>query len=176
MTRNDSWPSMCCSQPHAAERHSLVHNALINKLQAVTTQLMETEFYHFECLKSLRNTPELQLQDYCNILKKLEEEFVVHRFRDFIHMTAVSIYFLTQCRLIYGTTLIPGDLYISSSTCTCSSVPAGRWLKVTNQFSSPLILSALAHTILRVQPPCFPLLSKACKTHFQYEQEDPLRS
>ena len=45
---------------------------------------MEKEFYHFECLKSLRNIPELQLQVYCNIvLKKLKEEFVVHRFRDF---------------------------------------------------------------------------------------------
>ena len=44
---------------------------------------MEKEFYHFECLKSLRNIPELQLQEYCNILKKLKEEFVVHRFRDF---------------------------------------------------------------------------------------------
>ena len=44
---------------------------------------MEKEFYHFECLKSLRNIPELQLQEYCNILKKLKEEFVVHRFRVF---------------------------------------------------------------------------------------------
>ena len=31
---------------------------------------MEEEFYHFECLKSLSNIPELQLQEYCNILKK----------------------------------------------------------------------------------------------------------
>ena len=44
---------------------------------------MEKEFYHFDGLKSLRNIPELQLQEYCNILKKLKEEFVVHRFRDF---------------------------------------------------------------------------------------------
>ena len=44
---------------------------------------MEKEFYHFECLKSLRNIPELQLQEYCNILKKTKEEFVVHRFRIF---------------------------------------------------------------------------------------------
>ena len=44
---------------------------------------MEKEFYHFECLKSLSNIPELQLQEYCNILKKLKEEFVVHKFRDF---------------------------------------------------------------------------------------------
>ena len=45
---------------------------------------MEKEFYHFECLKCPRNISELQLQEYCNILKKkLKEEFVVHRFRDF---------------------------------------------------------------------------------------------
>ena len=44
---------------------------------------MEKEFYDFECLKSLRNVPELQLLEYCNILKTLKEEFVVHRFRDF---------------------------------------------------------------------------------------------
>ena len=44
---------------------------------------MEKEFYHFECLKGLRNIIELQLQEYCNILKTLQEEFVVHRFRDF---------------------------------------------------------------------------------------------
>ena len=44
---------------------------------------MKKEFYHFECLKSLRNIPELQLQEYCNILKKLKEEFVVHRFWNF---------------------------------------------------------------------------------------------
>ena len=44
---------------------------------------MEKEFYHFKCLKSLLNIPELQLQEYCNILKKLKEEFVVHKFRDF---------------------------------------------------------------------------------------------
>ena len=44
---------------------------------------MEKEFYHFECLKSLRNIPELHLQEYCNILKKLKEEVVVHRFGDF---------------------------------------------------------------------------------------------
>ena len=44
---------------------------------------MEKEYYHFECLKSLRNIPELQLQEYCNILKKLKEEFVVRRFWDF---------------------------------------------------------------------------------------------
>ena len=44
---------------------------------------MEKEFYHFEYLKSLRNIPELQLQEYCNILKTLKEEFVVHRYRDF---------------------------------------------------------------------------------------------
>ena len=44
---------------------------------------MEKEFYHFECLKSLRNIPELQLQEHCNILQTLKEEFVVHRFRDF---------------------------------------------------------------------------------------------
>ena len=34
---------------------------------------MEKVFYHFECLKSLRNIPELQLQEYCNILKKLKK-------------------------------------------------------------------------------------------------------
>ena len=44
---------------------------------------MEKEFYHFGCLKSLRNVPELQLQEYFNILKKLKEKFVVHRFTDF---------------------------------------------------------------------------------------------
>ena len=45
---------------------------------------MEKEFYHFESFKSLRNIPELHLQDYCNIpKKKLNEEFVVHRLRDF---------------------------------------------------------------------------------------------
>ena len=44
---------------------------------------MEKDFYHFECLKSLRNIPELQLQEYLNLLKKRKEEFVVHRFRDF---------------------------------------------------------------------------------------------
>ena len=44
---------------------------------------MEKEFYHFECLKILSNIPELQLQEYCNILKKIREECVVHRFRDF---------------------------------------------------------------------------------------------
>ena len=38
---------------------------------------MEKDFYHFGCLKSLSNIPELQLQEYCNILKKLKEEFVV---------------------------------------------------------------------------------------------------
>ena len=55
-------------------------------------------------------------------------------------MTAVSFCFLTQCRLLYGTTLMPVDIYNPSSTCTCSSVQAGRWLKVTNQFWSPLVL------------------------------------
>ena len=44
---------------------------------------MEKEFYHFECLKSLRNIPEIQLQEYCNVLKKLKEEFVVRKFKDF---------------------------------------------------------------------------------------------
>ena len=44
---------------------------------------MEEEFYHFECLKSLLNIPELQLLEYCNILKTLKQEFVVHKFRDF---------------------------------------------------------------------------------------------
>ena len=45
---------------------------------------MEKEFYQFESLKSLSNIPELQLQEYCNILnKKLKEEFIVHRFMDF---------------------------------------------------------------------------------------------
>ena len=44
---------------------------------------MEEEFFHFEYLKSLRNIHKLQLQEYCNILKTLKEEFVVHRFRDF---------------------------------------------------------------------------------------------
>ena len=44
---------------------------------------MEKEVYHFKCLKSIRNIPELRLQEYCNIMKKLKEEFVVHRFRDF---------------------------------------------------------------------------------------------
>ena len=83
VTRNDSWPSIYCPQPRAAERHSLVHNVVINKLQAVTDCAYEKEFYHFECLKSLRNIPELQLQEYCNILKKLKEEFVVHMFKDF---------------------------------------------------------------------------------------------
>ena len=34
---------------------------------------MEKELYHYECLKSLRNIPELQLQEYWNILKKLKE-------------------------------------------------------------------------------------------------------
>ena len=33
---------------------------------------MEKEFYYFECLQSLRNIPELQLQEYCNILKTLK--------------------------------------------------------------------------------------------------------
>ena len=45
--------------------------------------LIEKEFYHFECLESVRDIPELLLQEYCNLLKKLKEEFVVHRFRDF---------------------------------------------------------------------------------------------
>ena len=31
---------------------------------------MEKEFYHFDGLKSVRNIPELQLQEYCIILKK----------------------------------------------------------------------------------------------------------
>ena len=44
---------------------------------------MEEEFYHFECLKRLRNIPELQLQEYCNVLKKLKEEFVVRKFKHF---------------------------------------------------------------------------------------------
>ena len=44
---------------------------------------MEKEFYHFECLKCLHNILELQLQEHCNTLKKLKEEFVVHRFRVF---------------------------------------------------------------------------------------------
>ena len=44
---------------------------------------MEKEFYHFECFKTLRNIPELQLQEYCNKLKTLKEEFVVRKFRDF---------------------------------------------------------------------------------------------
>ena len=56
-------------------------------------------------------------------------------------MAVVSIYFLTQCRLIYRTTLIHGDIYIPSSTCTCSRVRVSRWLKVTNQFWSPLTYS-----------------------------------
>ena len=73
---------------------------------------MEKEFCRFECLKSPRNIPELQLQEYCNIQKTLKEEFVVLGLWILIHMTAVSICFLTQCRLIYGTTLIPGDVYI----------------------------------------------------------------
>ena len=55
-------------------------------------------------------------------------------------MTTVSICFLTQCRLIYGTTLIPEDVCRPSSTCTCSSVRAGRWFKVMNQFWSHLLL------------------------------------
>ena len=41
---------------------------------------MEKEFYHLECLKSLRIIPELQLQ-YTEEIQK--EEFVVHKFRDF---------------------------------------------------------------------------------------------
>ena len=44
---------------------------------------MEKKFYHFESFKSLCNIPELQLQEYCNILKTLKEEFVIHRFKDF---------------------------------------------------------------------------------------------
>ena len=27
VARNDSWPWICCPQPHAEERHSLLHNA-----------------------------------------------------------------------------------------------------------------------------------------------------
>ena len=82
---------------------------------------MEKEFYHFECLKSLSNIPELQLQEYCNILKKLKEEFVVHRFRDF-HSYDSSFNFSNpmQINIAYWTTLILGDVYIPSSTCTCS--------------------------------------------------------
>ena len=44
---------------------------------------MEKEFYHSEYLKSLSNIPELQLQEYCSILKKKLKEFVVHWFMDF---------------------------------------------------------------------------------------------
>ena len=29
LTKNDWWPSICCLQPHAVERHYLVHNAVI---------------------------------------------------------------------------------------------------------------------------------------------------
>ena len=46
--------------------------------------IMGKEFYHFECLKNLGNIPELQLQEYSNLLKELKEEFVVYRFRDFL--------------------------------------------------------------------------------------------
>ena len=55
---------------------------------------MEKEFYHFECLKSLPNIPELQLQEYCNILnKKLKEEFVDHRFRDLhLHDSSFNLF------------------------------------------------------------------------------------
>ena len=35
------------------------------------------------------NIPELQLQEYCNILKKLQEVFLVHRFRD-VHRCGAS--------------------------------------------------------------------------------------
>ena len=44
---------------------------------------MEKEFHRLECLKSLSNIHELQLQKYCNILRKLREAFVIHRFRIF---------------------------------------------------------------------------------------------
>ena len=42
---------------------------------------MEKEFHRFESLKSLSNIHELQLLEYCNVLEKLEEVFVIHRFR-----------------------------------------------------------------------------------------------
>ena len=54
----------------------------MNTLQAVTDSAYGERGYHFECLESL-NISELQLQEYCNILKKLKEEFVFYRFRDF---------------------------------------------------------------------------------------------
>ena len=47
------------------------------------TQLVEKEFYHFECLKRLSNIPELQFQEYFNVLIHLKEEFVARWFRDF---------------------------------------------------------------------------------------------
>ena len=87
---------------------------------------MEKDFYHVECLKSLRNIPELQLQAYCNILKKLKEEFVVHRFRNFHSYESSFNLFPNPMQFICGTALIPGDVYIPSSTCMCSSILAGR--------------------------------------------------
>ena len=123
---------------------------------------MEKDFYHFEYMKSLLNIPELQLQEYFNILKKkLKEECVVHRFRDSIHMTAVSICFITQCRLIYEPTLIPGDVYIPSRTHrpTCFSVRAGRWLKVISGLPSsrtPVdtdVFVFILHNIFHFLPP-----------------------
>ena len=55
--------------------------------------------------------------------EKLKEEFVVLRFRDF-HSYDSSFNLLSNPMQIniYGTTLVPGDIYIPSSTCTYSSV------------------------------------------------------
>ena len=115
---HQTWPET------TRDLQSVVHNSMQQNvtLQYITqlqtnckqwrTVLMEKEFYHFECLKSLRNIPELQLQKYCNILKKQKEEFVVHRLMDFHSYDSSFNLFSNLCRLIYGTTLIPGDVYI----------------------------------------------------------------
>ena len=55
---------------------------------------MEKEFHHFECLKSLSNIHELQLQECCNILKKIKEAFVIHRFRIFhLYGSSFNLFF-----------------------------------------------------------------------------------
>ena len=85
---------------------------------------MEKKFYHFECLKSLRNVPQLQLQEYCNILKKLKEEFIVLKFKDFHSYDSSFNLFSNpmQINIRDDTDTLEKHTFL----CTCSSVRAGR--------------------------------------------------
>ena len=52
----------------------------------INDSFLNASFGHFKrrlVKPGISNIPELQLQEYCNILKKLKEGFVVHRMRNF---------------------------------------------------------------------------------------------